>query len=559
MKKKVSITRTAVYMVVIQAVIVVLAGLIVSMVFFARIGSEIYDDMNASITGAVIGSVDQGEMEELAREVADVISSKGSFPEDYESAKEEWLKDFESIQESDRYKTLWDEINTMRKRTHATALDYVLIYPEEGIEVFILDACDVNVLPCGEFHRIDTDYYLDQPVEDFDGFVTRSSTYGRLRTDGQAVFLDTEKGIYAYLLSDIPVRHLYTRGAAFLLQTALVALILIVFICMGVVILLKKKVVRPIRDLSDSAERFVGNYELRYGSRETGTVFEGLKDCNIMELCNMEDSLQSMELEIDSYLKDLDHMSAERARIDTELDLARRIQAGVLSTEFDTIKERGNIDIFATMAPAKEVGGDFYDFFLTDDGSLCLIIADVAGKGIPAALFMMIAKALIKNRLKSGDSPAEALSNVNEQICEYNIGNMFVTTWLAKIDLSTGRGTEVNAGHEHPVIRRKGERFELNKYRHGLAIGVMSGTKFTERPIELNDGDMLFVYTDGLPEATDKDDEMFGVKRMMDTVNERKETNPHDLLIYVRDTVGEFVGEREPFDDLTMLSIKWGE
>ncbi|HAG68717.1 MAG TPA: phosphoserine phosphatase, partial [Lachnospiraceae bacterium] len=206
---------------------------------------------------------------------------------------------------------------------------------------------------------------------------------------------------------------------------------------------------------------------------------------------------------------------------------------------------------------AKEVGGDFYDFFMTDDGHLCLVIADVSGKGVPAALFMMVAKALIKNRMKSGDSPSEALFHVNNQICEYNIGSMFVTVWACLIDVMTGASVSVNAGHEHPVVRRCNEGFELVRYRHCPAVGVMEGTVYSEHSFSFGKGDLLFVYTDGLPEAENREEEMYGTTRMMGFLNRHRDEDPEKLLLSVKRNVGEFVGEREPFDDLTMMAVKW--
>ncbi len=558
MKRK-SIINTAVLSSALQALLMVISCLVVTVVFLGRIVTGTYDEMNVSIAGAALAAVDRDEMRALAIEVDEVIKQKGSFDGALDEDNTKWLEAFSEIGASERYQKLWEELNTIRKGTSSTALDYVLIYPAENREVFIMDACDVNVLPCGETHDVDLKAYLDQPKEDFEGFVTRSAVYGGLRTDGIAVYLDTERGIYAYLLSDIPLVNINNKVIQFLFQTSLVAVIVTLLICVGIVMSIKTKVIAPLKKLTDTAEMFVGQYELRSENHDENSIFEGVYDNKIEELYNLASSLHSMELEIRSYLRDIDRYSMERTKLDTELNLARKIQAGVLSTDFEPVKERAGADIFATMAPAKEVGGDFYDFFFTDDEHLCLVIADVSGKGVPAALFMMIAKALIKNRLKSGDSPSEALYHVNRQICEYNLGNMFVTVWVCMIDLSTGRAVDVNAGHEHPTLRHAGGEYEMIKYRHNPAIGVMEDTEYDEHEFTLNKGDMLFVYTDGLPEATDRKEEMFGSKRMLETLNRFKEESPKGLLIEIRNTVGDFVGDREPFDDLTMMALEWGK
>ena len=558
MKRK-SIIKTAVLSSAVQAFLMVISCLVVTVVFLGRIVTGTYDEMNVSIAAAAIAAVDIDEMRSLAVEVDAVIKQKGSFEGALDEDDSEWLEDFSGIGSSESYIKLREELNTIRRGTSSTALDYVLIYPEENREVFIMDACDVNVLPCGKTHDVDLKAYRGQPREDFEGFVTRSAVYGGLHTDGIAVYLDAEKGIYAYLLSDIPLANINNKVIRFLLQTSVVAIIVTILICAGVVMNIKARVIAPLKKLTETAEVFVGQYELRSENHDENSIFENVYNGDIEELYYLASSLQSMELEIGSYLRDIDRYSMERAKLDTELDLARKIQAGVLSTDFDPVRKRAGADIFATMAPAKEVGGDFYDFFFTDAEHLCLVIADVSGKGVPAALFMMIAKALLKNRLKSGDTPSEALYHVNRQICEYNLGDMFVTVWACMIELSTGKAVDVNAGHEHPVIRHEGGEYELIKYKHNTAIGVMEDMEYNEHEFYLKKGDMLFVYTDGLPEATDRKEEMFGSARMLETLNRYGKEAPKELLIGIRDTVGEFVGEREPFDDLTMMALEWGK
>ncbi|MBQ7678232.1 MAG: serine/threonine-protein phosphatase, partial [Butyrivibrio sp.] len=214
-------------------------------------------------------------------------------------------------------------------------------------------------------------------------------------------------------------------------------------------------------------------------------------------------------------------------------------------------------DIFATMTPAKEVGGDFYDMFLVDDDHLCLVMADVSGKGVPAALFMVIAKTLIKNKAQIGGSPAEVLSFASEQLCEGNEAGFFVTVWLANIQISTGKGIAANAGHEHPVIRRAGGTWELVVYRHSPAVATVSGLRFREHEFELHPGDSVFVYTDGVTEATNANNELFGTERMLAALNRQPDAMPGQLLRNVKEDIDAFVGEAEQFDDITMMELSW--
>ncbi|MER2027494.1 MAG: SpoIIE family protein phosphatase, partial [Lachnospiraceae bacterium] len=183
-----------------------------------------------------------------------------------------------------------------------------------------------------------------------------------------------------------------------------------------------------------------------------------------------------------------------------ELSMATDIQASQLPRLFPAFPNRPEFDVFASMTPAKEVGGDFYDFFLIDDDHIGLVMADVSGKGVPAALFMMVARVLIKSHLQNGESVGEALENVNDQLCESNEAELFVTVWAAIIQISTGKGTAANAGHEHPVLRRAGGQYELVTYRHSPAVATMEGMPYKEHSFELHPGDSLFVYTDGVAE-----------------------------------------------------------
>ncbi|MBP5564493.1 MAG: PP2C family protein-serine/threonine phosphatase [Lachnospiraceae bacterium] len=247
----------------------------------------------------------------------------------------------------------------------------------------------------------------------------------------------------------------------------------------------------------------------------------------------------------------------EKERIGAELSVATQIQADMLPRIFPAFPERTEFDLFASMSPAKEVGGDFYDFFLIDDDHIGLVMADVSGKGVPAALFMVIAKTLIKNRAQMGGSPAEVLSYANDQLCEGNEAELFVTVWFATIQISTGKGLAANAGHEHPAIRRKDGSFELVKYRHSPAVATLEGIKFKEHEFTLNPGDSLYVYTDGVTEATNKDDVLFGTDRMLEALNKKPDSNPKTLLETVRSDIDDFVGTAPQFDDITMLGFKY--
>ena len=275
------------------------------------------------------------------------------------------------------------------------------------------------------------------------------------------------------------------------------------------------------------------------------------------EIRSLSDEFANMIVELKEYMINLQHVTAEKERIGAELNVATQIQADMLPTIFPPFPEKKEFDLFASMDPAKEVGGDFYDLFLVDDDHLALVMADVSGKGVPAALFMVIAKTLIKNAAQMGYSPSKVLSYANDQLCEGNKAELFVTVWFAVIELSTGKGVAANAGHEHPVLRHAGGEYELVVYRHSPAVATMEGLPFREHEFKLEPGDSLFVYTDGVPEATNASDELFGTDRMLAALNRDPDALPTQLLVNVRKEVDAFVGDAPQFDDLTMMGFTY--
>ncbi len=229
----------------------------------------------------------------------------------------------------------------------------------------------------------------------------------------------------------------------------------------------------------------------------------------------------------------------------------------MLPNIFPPFPERREFDIYATMDPAKEVGGDFYDFFLVDDDHLGLVIADVSGKGVPAALFMMASKIILANNAKMGKSPAQVLTDVNAAICANNREQMFVTVWMGLLEISTGSLTAANAGHEYPAVKQADGSFELLKDPHGFVVGGMEDAQYKEYELQLEPGAKLFVYTDGVPEATNAENELFGTDRMVTALNENASAEPKELLKSMRKAVDGFVKEAEQFDDLTMLCVEY--
>ncbi len=225
---------------------------------------------------------------------------------------------------------------------------------------------------------------------------------------------------------------------------------------------------------------------------------------------------------------------------------------------FPVYPERSEFEVFASMDPAKEVGGDFYDIFMIDDDHLALVMADVSGKGIPAALFMVISKTLIKNRALMGGDPTEMFFDVNNRLCEVNKSFMFVIVWLGILAISTGEVVEINAGHEKPFLLKKdGAGYEELSFEHDLVLGAMKNTKYNSDSFVMKPGDQLFIYTDGVPEATNSEGLRYEMSRLSKVLNNNTDAGPEELLKRVSEDVDTFVGDEDQCDDLTMLAYRY--
>ena len=356
-------------------------------------------------------------------------------------------------------------------------------------------------------------------------------------------------GVPTALLSvDVPMLTIEDNLHKYLLYTIGVTALVVIVCILILTILLQRQVVGPIKLVSDEAADFIktnNSISKRLPGIHTGDEIEQLAG-----------SIYQMEQDINHYIENLTAVTAEKERIAAELDVAKNIQASMLPCIFPAFPDRNEFDIYASMTPAKEVGGDFYDFFLIDEDHLAIVIADVSGKGVPAALFMVISKTLIKNSAQTGLSPKQVLEKVNNQLCENNEAEMFVTVWLGIYEMSSGKLVATNAGHEYPVIKRMEGEYELVKDKHGLVLAGMEGSHYREYELILNPGDKLFLYTDGVPEATDANNELFGTERMTNALNKNKQCNCEELLKKVQEEINAFVKEAPQFDDITMLCFE---
>ncbi|MBR2701385.1 MAG: SpoIIE family protein phosphatase [Erysipelotrichaceae bacterium] len=309
---------------------------------------------------------------------------------------------------------------------------------------------------------------------------------------------------------------------------------------------LSKKIVKPIKALTEEVQAIEGdNLDFKWDMNTDD------------ETQVLADSFRSLTERMKMYINDIQLYTAKNERMSAELSLAERIQASMLPHENPPFPDKKEFEIFGVMDPAREVGGDFYDYFFIDDDHLCLTIADVSGKGIPGALFMMISVIILRNTAMMIKKCDRVLAQLNEALCSHNEAEMFLTVWIGILEISTGKLTACNAGHEYPMIKHPDGNYEMLKDKHGLVLGAMQHMKYTEYEIYLEPGSKVFVYTDGLPEATNKDEKMFGTDRVVETLNVDPNVSPEQTLQNMRKAVDEFVQDAEQFDDLTMLCIEY--
>lgn len=434
---------------------------------------------------------------------------------------------------------------------------FYVVVPEDDVMVYIWDAgvageggvCDLGDSDAyygGGDELMHAAFAPDAPETIL---VTNNEEYGYLASAYVAI-LDSAGTPVALASVDISMDMINEQIRQFVYLTILISCGVLLVSVIVYYFYIRRILIRPLSTLHRATQELVQHKMDRLEEFQldirTGDEVEELAH-----------AFQYMTVELADYIRNLAAITAEKERIGAELEVATQIQASMLPCIFPAFPERKEFDIYASMTPAKEVGGDFYDFFLVDDNHLAMVIADVSGKGVPAALFMVIAKTLLKNCAQTGASPRQVLERVNNQLCENNDAEMFVTVWLGILDLSTGGLVAANAGHEYPALRRAEGSFELVKDKHGFVLAGMEGSRYQEYDLKLEPGDTLFVYTDGVAEATDAHEELYGTDRMLKALNQMGDVGPEALLPGVKADIDAFVGQAPQFDDITMLGLRF--
>lgn len=465
--------------------------------------------------------------------------------------------------ETQEYKAVWEDLSQLCNSSGSTFI-YVIqpdVTDYEHITFFfstINEETSYTLYDFGYVRQTTNDDYKEKYKKLYEGTSSSESEIvirdkGYIETDAHITAMvplkDSSGKTRGILCVQRQMENLTNVRRSYVRKVNAALVIIAAIVVIGQCFYLYRVFLRPIQKITNEAGRF---------ARENVTTGEKLTNSvkNKDEIGVLARSIDTMEEQIVSYVDNLTKVTAEKERISTELSLATKIQTSMLPGIFPPYPHRSDFSIFASMTPAKEVGGDFYDFFLIDDDHLAMIIADVSGKGIPAALFMMASKILLDNLGLSGAEPVEVLTKANEQICKDNKADMFVTVWYGVLEISTGKVKAANAGHEYPAIKGKDGVFTLFKDKHGFVLGGMKGMKYHQYEFQMDHGDTLFLYTDGVPEANNDKDEMFGTDRMIDALNTQPDAQPEILLENVKNSVTKFVNDAEQFDDLTMLCIK---
>ena len=545
--------------------------LVVSLVIFiiATIMSYVFLNLEVDTMMAIDGNTSTAAIKVLVEETGGfedyankVLSIYRSIPEDIRANVDspEYRAYFEGMMEDPFIKEISPLVLEL---THTASFqDFYLAMYDVGTSaiVYLLDFSEnmsSYVCPIGEWESVEKeeiDTFLGElPAGELRFFASSSERYGSVLTCGTQI--EGPDGEVAGLaMSDVSRLILGALTGIFTAIYFVVLAILLVIIILITRVVMKRRIAVPIRKISTAVESYAKG---RQSGEQDKLYFQNLNVKTRDELEELSGVLSEMETDITVYEKNLVFATAERERFRTELSVATGIQAEMLPNTFPPYPDRSEFEIYASMNPAKEVGGDFYDFFLIDDDHFALVMADVSGKGIPAALFMMSAMIIVKNLASEGYQAHEVLEKANEQICKTNRLDMFVTVWFGILDLRSGVITAANAGHEYPIVRHAGGDYELMKDKHGFVVGGMEGVHYKEYSFTLESGSSLFLYTDGAPEATNANDELFGTDRLIAALNTAKDKNPEEVLRTVSTAVQAFVGEAPQFDDLTMMCVNF--
>lgn len=551
---KLSLRQKTVCMILLLALALTITAAAVGYDVYAGTMDAHYQMLAMNVSKTAASLVNAEEVRELVAQVMEIYR-KDPAPT-YDSDKEwaEYLSQYTGISEQESFTTLYDTLYKIKTANNVLSLYISYMDSESMTGIYIIDADKTETgCPTGTWDIIYPQNYeaMKHPENGFEAYITDTEEYGWLCSAGAAVLDDSGKAV-AHVFTDISMESVMADRQAFLMRLCAILIGITTVITLALIKVVNTALVKPINSLASAASSYVEAKE-----EEEVSALALLDIHTGDEVENLSHALKRMERDINGYIENLTHVTAEKERIGAELSVATHIQASMLPCIFPAFPNRREFDIYATMTPAKEVGGDFYDFFLVDDDHLAVVIADVSGKGVPAALFMVIAKTLIKDHTQSGKPPEEVFTEVNRQLCEANDENLFVTAWMGVLEISTGKLVYVNAGHNPPVIGRKNGETEFLRSRPGFVLAGLDFTKYRAGSLELMPGDLLYLYTDGVTEAMNTAQELYGEERLKRTLDANVSAAPEEIFKAVKKDLDDFVADAPQFDDITMLAMRY--
>lgn len=469
-------------------------------------------------------------------------------------------------EDSEVYSHVESMLNTLKKDGDMTYLS--LVIPDEDSVTFYIDTCvpEIGDNPANKLTYGTEVLYTDAAYDekDLQKYYYVWNLYAENRGTDKPIVTDNSYGYNYTAVSPIldeqgeaiaEIQYILDMQAvrdhlsSFLYKMLGISCTIICVALLLYMMLMKWMVLTPIEKLS----RFTTEI-IKSGNFKKQEIVISTKD----EIEDLGNSFNAMLKKLEDYIGNLTAVTAEKERIGTELNVATHIQSSMLPCIFPAFPDRNELDIYATMTPAKEVGGDFYDFFMVDERHIAIVMADVSGKGVPAALFMVIGKTLIKDHTQPGRDLGEVFTEVNHILCESNDNGMFITAFEGVLDLITGEFRYVNAGHEKPFIYHESEGYEAYKVRSGFVLAGMENIRYKEQIIQLHIGDKVFLYTDGVTEAMNKEHQLYGMDRLRHILNQQCQTcSPEKILELVKADIDAFVGDNDQFDDITMLCLEY--
>ena len=552
-KKKnfVSLRTKAFRVILVGSLILMLASIAAGLLLHTYTSLRHYRVEAQHLIDTMMALQDEAYIEKIFRETRQIYES---LPEDVRKNQmsEEFDNAFRPLVDDD-FLDARDILVKFREETKQRNMFLMFTDKEHDAVVYVVDGDEDEwaYLP-GQWTDADVAATEELADSSWRLTITHQDEYGWIGSDAEPIY-DRDGGLLGYAVADMDLNDFLGKMLGFLMILVPVAAAIVILFAFLFSELLKKHIILYLVSMAAASRDYTQKDKLDL-EKETPSVFEPL---NIKTADEMEDlwkSMTVMETDVRESMVRLREITAVKERLDAELAIATSIQMGMLPDKFPDSTE---YDLFASMQPAKEVGGDLYDFFMIDDTHLALVIADVSGKGVSAALFMVVAKTLIRNLTEQeAHDPAQIFTLVNRKLMEVNRARLFVTAWLGILDLKSGRVVYADAGHEYPAVRRSGGKFVLFPDKHCVPLAASRKAVFRSDEFMLEPGDTLFVYTDGVPEANNEAGELMGTDRMLEILNRMPDASPRDVISNVKDGMAEYVKSAEQFDDTTMLCIR---